>query len=1029
MQALYASIWKYGIAALPVDEASKAPKISKHQLKTCDEGNVMVHDRMQRDKDAKRPWTFNIAWRMGDIKGSRIKMIAVDIDLEDEAKGALSGLVWYENYCKAHGEPQGMWKTRTGSGGMHLIFKFTEREHPFGSSTKFTAFDGKKYAIDIRTGSNNYTEPGIGGSVVIAPWSVHPSLTLYKPEPEDATFEALAHLQPMPEAMRRELLLGTGAIKTPAEYDAWKAKLDAKEASAPAPKAKALATIPAVQQVVAEPAIMPEAVAVANIDFDNVDYDAPADDGQAALLATDAAVAAQADEEKDEKARYEAYLMWMKIRWHAHSINWAARVNDYNDWATLIWATKSTGYCTLERLTALIQRYCVGVKKNDPYEIKKRWDDARCDGDLTGATILGWAKEDASRTAEGLARYQSDVSSLLDLKNTYTTLEELQLADEEISRAAQPAPKETSSELVSQLEDLLAELKGLDSINNDCARRIRHEIGLLTTTVTNTKNLVVNPRPSKVDAAYYLDPVGTIFKQYEDVSWTSVANFLRCKPTFEQVKLFLRQNVAFVINMPTHFIAKNVNRQTKQIQYEEIHKDALLNKKLPASCRPPEADGPEKSAKPAKALTLLSVCNMIQDSISYTEKFYDSDCRIGHDIINRDYFNTNPGLLGAHYSKLYPAGKRNVEKVAKGIAAIEKIMWHMAGKQDVQFKRLYQLFAHKVQHPAVKMHKFIIFCAGQGIGKTTLIEFFGKQIIGPLGFEMSTLPTFVSKIFGGDNNGYIANKSVVLLDDLKDGQMEKYCTEIKQFTTMTTVRVRSLYENASLYQSRYDTDVFVTANGREKVYIEGDSRRFDIFDCDDSLATEDNKEWFAHVNTQVYTDPEVAAAFYEKLVSYDLSDFVASKPPLTEAKRDAIAESAPFHVRFLKAVYLNQVENVMFDEDDMLRARSANMYLVFKTWAFKEGASDSTMKDYTAQKFSTKMKDAVGKLWKIRLTIPGDRAQGGGIEATRDDMKEVLLKTYRAIELEAPDPTGAPLPPPLSHYNDEHQDQDLSLDE
>ena len=81
---------------------------------------------------------------IGLLTGNKSGITVVDIDVKDK------GLSTWQQLIELHGEPKTI-KVRTGSGGLHYYFKYTNQ---LKSDSKVIVFEGEKVGIDIKNDGN-----------------------------------------------------------------------------------------------------------------------------------------------------------------------------------------------------------------------------------------------------------------------------------------------------------------------------------------------------------------------------------------------------------------------------------------------------------------------------------------------------------------------------------------------------------------------------------------------------------------------------------------------------------------------------------------------------------------------------------------------------------------------------------------------------------------------------------------------------------------------------------------------------------
>jgi hypothetical protein len=159
---------------------------------------------------------------------------------------------------------------------------------------------------------------------------------------------------------------------------------------------------------------------------------------------------------------------------------------------------------------------------------------------------------------------------------------------------------------------------------------------------------------------------------------------------------------------------------------------------------------------------------------------------------------------------------------------------------------------------------------------------------------------------GSSNNAFIAQKTLVYLDDLRPDDLKKHEDEIKQETTASSARVRELYKNHSDTQVEMTIDYWASTNFISGLHIDGDDRRYTVFQGDDYYARKENQAEIIRIAKEVYTNPEIQVAFYKLLMGVDLAGFEPTASFTSKIKREAVMNSMPPHIQFIKDLYTGE---------------------------------------------------------------------------------------------------------------------------
>lgn len=182
----------------------------------------------------------------------------------------------------------------------------------------------------------------------------------------------------------------------------------------------------------------------------------------------------------------------------------------------------------------------------------------------------------------------------------------------------------------------------------------------------------------------------------------------------------------------------------------------------------------------------------------------------------------------------------------------------------------------------------------EGVGKSTLTEFLMDYVIGR---NLSIQPS--SSVLTTGNNNCLFGKLFVCFEELKSSKSEwsKMSSCLKEWITSDTVAYSEKYmvgytaSNINNYIINTNTDAVKGANGRR------------YFICDLSTKYKGDTKYWNNLYNKCFND-ETGKAFYLYMLNRDVSKFKSNVFPITNTKKESIADLMnPVH-KFIKFNYL-----------------------------------------------------------------------------------------------------------------------------
>ena len=228
---------------------------------------------------------------------------------------------------------------------------------------------------------------------------------------------------------------------------------------------------------------------------------------------------------------------------------------------------------------------------------------------------------------------------------------------------------------------------------------------------------------------------------------------------------------------------------------------------------------------------------------------------------------------------------------------------------DEQFKYFIKILS-SIAH-GHKVETCVYLKGEEGIGKSTLIEFFTQYVIGmKLSYKATT------SCLTGDFNKQLLGKLVVYFEELPTftaNQWEGVSSKIKDMVTGSTIQLRDLFEKAIVVKN--SMTIFINTNVNAIKSSEG--RRYFILDLDNLY--KGNKEYFANLKEACFND-DCGSAFFSYLLNcIDITNFNRETMPDTNNKLNAIADRLHPVYQYIKAAYFRKTGSKEKPKDLFIR--------------------------------------------------------------------------------------------------------------
>lgn len=309
-------------------------------------------------------------------------------------------------------------------------------------------------------------------------------------------------------------------------------------------------------------------------------------------------------------------------------------------------------------------------------------------------------------------------------------------------------------------------------------------------------------------------------------------------------------------------------------------------------------------------------------------------------------------------------------------------------------------FAHILQHPHIKSDVGLLFrdkggflYEGGGVGKDSLFDYFGFQILG------ATLYHNVddnAELYGSFNSMF-EGKLLCYVQEAEGKANHGNVDKLKSLITKreTTINKKMIAQYSTQDKTRW---VFASNNHNPLPIKQGD-RRFCPFDV--SAKYRNNQEYFNTLYA-AFNDERTTAAFYEHLMRLsvwrDPIQFQINRP-ITEAYIDIRQINAPAHYKW--------IAHCLRTETLPESASASDLYSQFKTWYASTSARDME-KVISSTMFGKYMREAMVEGGDGVEYAPADVVRTNSCIEYRFDFPR-LIKGLEALHLLQPGECHPPL--------------------
>lgn len=227
---------------------------------------------------------------------------------------------------------------------------------------------------------------------------------------------------------------------------------------------------------------------------------------------------------------------------------------------------------------------------------------------------------------------------------------------------------------------------------------------------------------------------------------------------------------------------------------------------------------------------------------------------------------------------------------------IYKHIENLCNNDKVTIKYFINYLALKVQKPYKVVGTSLIFKSGEGVGKDSFFDWFGKKI---LGAKYYLNEDNIDLIFGHFNS-CIENKLLVVINETSGSDTFSKVNRIKNAIT----REVNIIERKGLeaYENKNNISYIFLTNNDVVMKIDANERRFICIECDSSNAN--NKIYFDNLYNE-FNDDNYIKAFYNYLINIDLTtfDFIKERPE-TNFYKSLREHNIPIFLKFIEDEYI-----------------------------------------------------------------------------------------------------------------------------
>ncbi len=315
---------------------------------------------------------------------------------------------------------------------------------------------------------------------------------------------------------------------------------------------------------------------------------------------------------------------------------------------------------------------------------------------------------------------------------------------------------------------------------------------------------------------------------------------------------------------------------------------------------------------------------------------------------------------------------------------------------EALFQWVIRWLAYPIQHPGAKMQSTIVMHGPQGTGKNLFFEVI-MAIYGCYGriIDQSAIE---------DKFNDWASRKLFLIADEVVARSDLYHikNKLKAFITGEWIRINP--KNMAAYEERNHVNMVFLSNESMPVILEEDDRRHAVIWTPEKLSA----DFYTGVKAEI--DNGGGAALHHYLLTLDLGDFgVATKPPMTDAKRTLIDQGMDSPSRFVYAFEAGDVDGFPAKGKPaiLMPCLSQDFFVLYCEWCRRQNIralSQPRFLNAVDRKHQGQVdRKRVGMGNPVRvLTLPGGQEKPPGTNesdwlAERVEIFTTALKDYKAF--------------------------------
>lgn len=275
------------------------------------------------------------------------------------------------------------------------------------------------------------------------------------------------------------------------------------------------------------------------------------------------------------------------------------------------------------------------------------------------------------------------------------------------------------------------------------------------------------------------------------------------------------------------------------------------------------------------------------------------------------------------------------------ITMVQDVLRLITNKDPRVFDYIENWFAHIVQKPYQKTGVCPIIQGDQGIGKDSLLNFFGGILGLVMGYFFNTTSP-EDNVFANFNG---ATKTAILVkfEEASFTTNKTYMNKLKSLITkeVETITMKGM-ESFQLDDFR---NFVMTTNANVPIPLEETDRRFMLIQA--SSERMGDSEYWRKVHTS-FAKPETKSAYYHYLLNKDISNFSPTADRIkTDYYNDVKEAQSPYHAKFFS--------NIIYEYEGASRDLSTIKFRAYEL--MKSMASDVSEKfELNVKRFGTDMK-------------------------------------------------------------------------